>query len=111
MNLDTLAKRLHETARNKGFWDSFDENDPFIFYAKQLAMVHSEVTEVLEAIRKSKGELEVVTEMADIIIRILDLFEGLKLTGEISKDISLEKLLVEKSIVNSKRPQKHGVRG
>jgi hypothetical protein len=30
--------------------------DPFIFFAKQIAMIHSEATEVLEALRKQKGQ-------------------------------------------------------
>ena len=109
--LDTAAKMLHETAVQKKFWDDFDPERPFIFYAKQIAMIHSEATEVLEAIRKDKGEDEVVEEIADILIRVLDLFEGLKRTGEISKDASLDKALTDKTITNKKRPERHGVRG
>ena len=109
--LDTTAKILHETAVQKKFWDDFDPVRPFIFYAKQIAMVHSEATEVLEAIRKDKGEDEIVEEIADIIIRVLDLFEGLKRTGEISKDASLDNAITQKTMKNKKRPERHGVRG
>jgi NTP pyrophosphatase (non-canonical NTP hydrolase) len=110
-NLDTTAKMLHATARRKGFWNSYDPEDSFTFYAKQLAMVHSEVTEVLEAIRKDQGEEKVVEEIADIIIRVLDFYEGLKTTGEISRDLSLDGILAQKSIINNGRPERHGVRG
>jgi len=110
-SLDTTAKQIHATARNKGFWDSFVDDDPFTFYAKQLAMIHSEVTEVLEAIRKDQGEEKVVEEIADIIIRVLDFYEGLKVTGEISEDQSLDKVLTNKSLINQRRPHRHGVRG
>jgi NTP pyrophosphatase (non-canonical NTP hydrolase) len=111
MSLDTTAKMLHETAVSKGFWDSYDPEDSFIFYAKQLAMVHSEVTEVLEAIRKDQGDIKVVEEIADIIIRVLDFYEGLKKTGEISKNVSLDDMMATKAYINVQRPEKHGVRG
>ena len=110
-NLDTTAKMLHGTAVAKGFWDSYDPEDSFTFYAKQLAMVHSEVTEVLEAIRKDQGDIKVVEEIADIIIRVLDFYEGLKRTGEISKNVSLDDMMATKAAINVKRPERHGVRG
>lgn len=111
IELDRLAMELNATARAKGFWEDFDPERPFVFYAKQIAMIHSEATEVLEAIRKDKGEHEVVEELADLIIRTLDLFEGLRITGEISMDASLERAVHEKSAINLGRPRKHGVRG
>lgn len=49
--LDALAAVLHETAKEKGFWDGEYTNDKI---GNKLALVHSEVTEVLEAIRKSR---------------------------------------------------------
>lgn len=110
-SLDITAKMLHGTAVSKGFWDSYDPDDSFTFYAKQLAMVHSEVTEVLEAIRKDQGEEKVVEEIADIIIRVLDFYEGLKRTGEISNSLSLDDIMVQKSKINVQRPERHGVRG
>jgi len=109
--LDTLAKELNTTAREKGFWNDFDPEKPFVFYAKQIAMIHSEATEIMEAIRKDKGDEEVVEEIADLVIRTLDLFEGLKVTGEIDKDLSLDSAIIQKSMKNKKRPHKHGVRG
>jgi NTP pyrophosphatase (non-canonical NTP hydrolase) len=112
MNLDKLAAQLHETAVEKGFWDalgSLPKEDSFIFYAKQIAMIHSEATEVLEAMRKSQGHEKIVEELADIIIRVLDLYQGLLDNGEVI--YSLNKEVRRKAGVNKSRPRLHGVRG
>lgn len=114
MNLDNLAKSVHSNAVNKGFWDYMysDLNpnpDTFIFFAKQIAMIHSEGTEVLEALRKQKGSDQVVEELADIIIRVVDLYQGLVNAGEAVG--SLEDVVTRKTIINLERPKMHGVRG
>jgi NTP pyrophosphatase (non-canonical NTP hydrolase) len=72
-------------------------------------MIHSEATEVLEALRKSKGHDQVVEELADIIIRVCDLYEGLRLNGEVL--YSLDKTVRSKARINTRRPKLHGVRG
>jgi len=112
MNLDNLARDLHYTAQEKGFWDPakrIQEQDAFVFYAKQLAMIHSEVTEVLEALRKDKGEKAVVEELADILIRVLDLWAGLDANG-VTKS-SLHETLQEKAQYNTTSTRMHGVAG
>lgn len=112
MNLDRLSMKLHETAVEKGFWDvlgTLPESDKFVFYAKQIAMIHSEATEVLEALRKSKGHDQVVEELADIIIRVCDLYEGLRENGEVL--FSLDKTVKSKAKINTQRQNLHGVRG
>ena len=103
--LDSLAASLHKTATEKGFWPE-DVDD--IFVAKQCMMIVSEVTEVMEAVRKDKGEAEIVLELADILIRTLDLYEGLRKHGYVSQ--SLEQALYRKSDFNKTRPERHGVR-
>lgn len=103
--LDDLAIRLHETAVEKGFWDQ-DVDD--IFVSKQLMMIVSEVVEVLEAVRKDKGEEEIAKEFADIIIRTLDLYAGMVEAGYTK--ISLDYAFNEKTEFNKTRPEKHGVR-
>ena len=72
-------------------------------------MIHSEATEVLEALRKSKGHDQVVEELADIIIRVCDLYEGLRENGEVL--YSLNKVVRDKARINKGRPKLHGVRG
>jgi len=110
-SLDSAARNIYAITSGKGFWDGYTEYASFPFYAYKLAMIHSEVTEVLEAIRKDKGGDQVVLEIADVIIRMLDLYEGLKVTGEIEDGLSLDKLIDQKLVENSRRPNMHGVRG
>ena len=102
---DTLAKELHENALDKGFWPQ-DVDD--IFIAKQCMMIVSEVTELMEAVRKDKGEDEIVAEFSDIIIRTLDLYAGMVGNGYLNK--SLEEAFDNKVKFNHTRPEKHGVR-
>ena len=102
--LDALSALLHESARQKGFWDGEYTNDKI---GNKLALVHSEVTEVLEAIRKSKGSEHVVEEMADIIIiRILDVYAAMRNEEEILH--SLDEILEKKININKERPRLHG---
>jgi len=105
--LDDLAIELHKTAVIKGFWPEPEDVDD-IFIAKQCMMIVSEVTEVMEAIRKDKGEEEITKEVADILIRTLDLYAGLVETGYTR--LSLDNSLKEKTEFNETRPEKHGVR-
>jgi len=112
MNLDNLAAELHETALEKGFWEPLfrmNDKDSFIFYAKQIAMIHSEATEVLEAIRKNKGEDQVVEELADILIRTLDLYNAMYNQGDVVT--SLHKTVKRKAKVNKDRQRLHGTLG
>ena len=102
---DNLAINLHEVAKEKGFWPE-DIDD--IFVAKQCMMIVSEVTEVMEAVRKDKGEEEITKEFADIIIRTLDLYAGMVDAGYTK--LSLDQMLREKVEFNKTRPEKHGVR-
>ncbi len=105
--LDNLAMELHKVAVTKGFWPEVEDVDD-IFIAKQCMMIVSEVTEVMEAIRKDKGEEEITKEVADILIRTLDLYAGLVESGYTR--LSLDHSLDEKTQFNKTRPEKHGVR-
>jgi NTP pyrophosphatase (non-canonical NTP hydrolase) len=104
---DQLADELHKDAIIKGFWPPEEEVDD-IFIAKQCMMIVSEVTEVMEAIRKDKGEEEITKEFADILIRTLDLYAGVVNAGYTK--LSLDHALIEKVEFNKTRPEKHGVR-
>ena len=105
LSFDEIAEELHVTAVEKGFWP--DEVDD-IFIAKQCMMIVSEVTEVMEAVRKDKGSLEVVEEIADILIRTLDLWKGMHENGYV--DHSLDYAMEKKTSFNKTRPERHGVR-
>lgn len=101
--LDALAAVLHETAKEKGFWDGDYTHDKV---GNKLALVHSEVTEVLEAIRKSHGSEKVVEEMADVIIRLLDIYAAMR--NEEAVLHSLDEMLHKKMEKNKTRPALHG---
>jgi NTP pyrophosphatase (non-canonical NTP hydrolase) len=101
--LDALAAMLHETAIEKGFWDGEYTNDKI---GNKLALVHSEVTEVLEAIRKSKGSEHIVEEMADVIIRLLDVYAAMRNEEQVTH--SLDEILESKININKDRPRLHG---
>lgn len=101
--LDALSAVLHETAKEKGFWDGEYSYDKV---GNKLALVHSEVTEVLEAIRKNQGSEKVVEEIADIIIRILDLYAAMRNEEHVMH--SLDEVLQNKINKNNLRPRLHG---
>ena len=101
--LDALAAILHETAVEKGFWDGEYTHDKI---GNKLALVHSEVTEVLEAIRKSHGSEKVVEEMADVIIRLLDVYAAMRNEEQVLH--SLDEVLHNKMEKNKQRPPLHG---
>lgn len=103
--LDALAAVLHENAIAKGFWDGDHTDDKF---GMKLALVHSEVTEVLEAFRKSHGSEKIVEEISDVIIRLLDLYAAMMNSGITSH--SLDEVMNNKININKERPRLHGNR-
>jgi NTP pyrophosphatase (non-canonical NTP hydrolase) len=101
--LDALSAVLHESAKEKGFWDGEYTNDKV---GNKLALVHSEVTEILEAIRKSHGSEKIVEEMADVIIRLLDVYAAMRNEEQVLH--SLDEVLEAKINKNKARPKLHG---
>lgn len=117
--INELAKEIHENAKSKGFYDEKKN------IGEMLCLIHSEVSECLEADRKGKytgfnpkvinniadnDEFEFnfkrsikdsfEDELADIIIRVMDL------AGY--KNIDLEEHIKVKMRFNSLREYKHG---
>lgn len=118
--INELAKQIHENARSKGFFDT-EKN-----IGEMLCLIHSEVSEALEADRKDRHSHHVgaqsvngwddnevfkreftaevkdtfADELADVMIRVMDLaaFKG----------IDLEQHIKAKMRFNSLREHKHG---
>jgi NTP pyrophosphatase (non-canonical NTP hydrolase) len=103
--IQELANAIHATAVEKKFWE--DHVDPNFVLAK-LALINSEVAEVLEAYRKEQGAEAIAIEFADILIRTLDLYAGLQDEGVIPKGLEIDSVLKMKMNTNNKRPEKHG---
>ena len=93
MTLEQLQKDIHDNAKQKGFWDSPRE------FGTMIALIHSELSEALEADRT--GDFDgVCEELADAVIRILDTAEGL--------GIPLSYHIREKMGFNRLRERLHG---
>lgn len=88
-----LVDEAYLTAKSKGWHDEPVET------GTQLALIHSEVSEALEADRKG-WDGNFAEELADVVIRVFDLCG--------SKGINLEYHILKKMEYNKTRPHKHG---
>ncbi|WP_430508365.1 MazG nucleotide pyrophosphohydrolase domain-containing protein [Rossellomorea marisflavi] len=93
MNINDLCTEAYNTAKSKGWHDEKRETGTL------LALIHSEVSEALEADRKGDQE-NFEEELADVVIRILDLCG--------SREIDLEEAIYKKMEKNKGRTYKHG---
>lgn len=123
MNISEAQTIAYRQSADKGFHDD-EPTEPRAVQslnAERIALMHSELSEALEELRAGRGVNEtyylkggttaetgewvgkpegVPSELADVVIRILD-FCG-------ANDIDLEAMIVEKLAYNATRGYKHG---
>ncbi len=94
--INDLAEEVHEIAKSKGFWDA-PRN-----MGEMIALMHSELSEALEAYRDSNmtGPHGVAEEFADVIIRVLDTCSAY--------EFDMDWLIERKMEINRQRPHLHG---
>lgn len=103
--LKKLARRAHQTSKDKGFWAEPVMMDK---YAAKLMLITTEVAEVTEALRKRQGAQKVTEEFADIYIRAFCLHEKLVEDGEATDN--LQETIIAKMDANDAREALHGHR-
>jgi hypothetical protein len=100
-SFEEVQNEVHEIAKDKGWWDQ-DRND-----GELICLMHSELSEALEALRKGNPADEKIpeftseeAELADTIIRIMD-YAG-------KKKLRLAGAIIAKKNMNKTRSHKHG---
>ncbi len=92
--LQFMMDQVHQTAVSKGWYEQ-----PVAF-TTHIALAHSELSEALEADRKNHGRDKVAEELADVLIRTLDMAAA--------HNLDLAGGLVEKMEKNKSRSYRHG---
>lgn len=111
-----LQRDIHELACEKGWWDDYDRDDEGRLklttdqVISKIALIHAELSEAVEEARKSPNYSEIyyesekpegfAVELADALIRTLDLCEGL--------GVDAARFVRIKHEYNKTRPRRHG---
>lgn len=99
VTVEAMQEEANRYAHDAGFWDVRPDDRPDLYVPQTLALIHSEVTEALEAHREGDDE-EFAEELADVIIRVGDI------AGE--EGVDLESQIARKQAKNRERETRHG---
>lgn len=109
MTITELVEQSHGLAKEKGWWPEYNpDHTGAVNIPEKLALIHSEISEALEAYRKGQMTTFIdgtkpdgfPVELADAVIRIADLCGFLR--------IDLAAVLKAKHDYNKSRPWRHG---
>lgn len=95
-----LQAQVHANAFQKGFWSLAEDQTIDDVFPAKLALIHSEVTEALEAHRTYRPKKEIAEELADIVIRVMDTAYAL--------GVNIGEAVMAKHRDNIGRPYLHG---
>jgi len=100
MRLNELSKKAYLQAHTNGFYDHAMLDPDVSTILLKLLLLNGEVAEAVEVLRKDQGAERLHEELADIMIRLLDLM------GYAQMDV--DSVVAAKMEYNATRPYRHG---